>query len=66
MERDLQVDEHHTIERHGYCVGSMFLGGIRGKKRDRTIRFVLPMDERRGRRCCWIWWAELVGVECRI
>ena len=47
VEGDLQVDEHHTIEGHGYRVGAMFLGGIRGKKGIGRYGFALPMDEAR-------------------
>lgn len=42
---DLQIDEHHTIEDVGICLGEAFAKGLSDKRGMERYGFSLPMDE---------------------
>lgn len=59
---DLEIDEHHTIEDVGLCLGSAFIKALGQKKGIERYGFLLPMDDCLaqvaidfGGRPCFIW-----------
>jgi imidazoleglycerol-phosphate dehydratase/histidinol-phosphatase len=45
VEGDLQVDEHHTVEDVGICLGEGILKSLGNKKGIQRYGFMLPMDD---------------------
>jgi imidazoleglycerol phosphate dehydratase HisB len=59
---DLKIDEHHTVEDIGICLGEALRKAVGDKKGIERYGFLLPMDEALaevaidlGRRSCLVW-----------